>query len=270
VKLAYTTLGCPEWNLEQIINRSREYGFDGIDFRGYLTALDVTETPEFSSRAAETAKRIAGAGLEVPCFSTSISVNGDEKRRGDNLAEVQRYASLCPIFGTRFLRVFGHGDSSPREQAIESLITNIRPLLKIVGDYGATILLETHDAWTESSRIREVMRRVDSPSLRVLWDVHHPWKVSSEALDFTWANFGKWVSYTHWKDATPADKLCLMGEGILPLEQWYRLLESNGFDGYCTLEWEKRWHPEMQEPEIAFPDFVRFMKYLDAKYRAKS
>ena len=265
MKLAFTTLGCPDWDLEQIISRSREYGFDGIDFRGYLAALDVTGTPEFSSRAAETARRIADAGLEVPCFSTSISVNGDEQKRRDNLTEIQRYAKLCPVFGTPFLRVFGQGETSPREQAVEDFVANIQPLLKVAADSGAVILLETHDSWTESSRIAEVIRRVGSPSLRVLWDIHHPWKVSNESLDHTWDHLGSWVSYTHWKDATPSDKLCLMGKGVLPLEDWYRLLNSNGYDGYCTLEWEKRWHPEIEDPEIALPDFVRFMKHLEAK-----
>ena len=51
----------------------------------------------------------------------------------------------------------------------------------------------------------------------------------------------------------------------MPFEACYRLLHSQGFDDYCTLEWEKRWHPEIEEPEIAFPDFVRFMKRLEEK-----
>ena len=263
MKLAYTTLGCPDWNLDQIIQNTKEYGFDGIDFRGYLKDLEITWTPEFSSQAAETAKRIADAGLEVPCFSTGISVNGGEKKQRDNLVEIQRYAKLCPIFGTSFLRVFGQGDASPREQAVDNFITNIQPLLNIARDYGVVILLETHDTWTESGRINEVMQRVNSPSLRVLWDIHHPWKVSNETLNYTWNTLGKWVSYTHWKDATAEDKLCLMGKGIPPLKEWYRLLKSKGYNGYCTLEWEKRWHREMEEPEIGFPDFVRYMKNLE-------
>ena len=76
VKLAYSTLGCPEWDLAQMIARTREYGFDGVDFRGYRDALDITTTPEFSSRARETAQRFADAGIAVPCLSTGIGVNG--------------------------------------------------------------------------------------------------------------------------------------------------------------------------------------------------
>ena len=264
MKLAYTTLGCPDWNLDQIIKNTREYGIDGVDFRGYMNELDITKFPDFSTHAAETAKRFAGAGLEVPCFSTGINVNGNDQKRRDNLDETRRYAKLCRIFCAKFLRIFGgQEDPSPREQAIERFVTNIQPLLKVAGDYGTVLLLETHDTWTESGKINEVMERVNSPSLRVLWDIHHPWKASNETLDYTWDTLGKWVSYTHWKDATAENKLCLMGKGALPLREWYRLLKSNGYDGYCTLEWEKVWFRELEEPEIAFPDFSRYMRKFE-------
>lgn len=263
MKLAYTTLGCPEWDLDQIIKRTREYGFDGVDFRGYLTALDITETAEFSSRATETARRLADAGIEVPCLSTSISVNGNAEKRAANLAEVHRYAKLCPIFGATFLRVFGHGDAEPREQAVDNFVAHVRPLLKVAQDYGAIILLETHDTWSESGPIKDVMQRIDSPSLQVLWDIHHPLVAGKETIEHTWEALGKWVRYTHWKDATHADKLCLMGQGILPLAAWYRLLRTSGYDGYCTLEWEKRWHPDIADPEVALPDYVRLMNNLE-------
>jgi hypothetical protein len=35
------------------------------------------------------------------------------------------------------------------------------------------------------------------------------------------------------------------------------LLVEHGYRGYYSFEWEKVWHPEIEEPEIAFPDFVR-------------
>ena len=34
MKLAFTTLGCPDWDLDTIISKAAEFGFDGVDFRG--------------------------------------------------------------------------------------------------------------------------------------------------------------------------------------------------------------------------------------------
>ncbi|MEW5977509.1 MAG: hypothetical protein AB1898_17085 [Acidobacteriota bacterium] len=38
------------------------------------------------------------------------------------------------------------------------------------------------------------------------------------------------------------------------------MLKRGGYQGYFSLEWEKRWHFEMVGPEVAFPDFVARMK----------
>jgi len=28
------------------------------------------------------------------------------------------------------------------------------------------------------------------------------------------------------------------------------------YGGFYNFEWEKRWHPEIEEPEVAFPQFA--------------
>jgi len=33
-----------------------------------------------------------------------------------------------------------------------------------------------------------------------------------------------------------------------------------GYTGYLSLEWEKRWHPEIPDPEIAFPQYMERMR----------
>ena len=38
-----------------------------------------------------------------------------------------------------------------------------------------------------------------------------------------------------------------------------KLLEEDGYPGYYSLEWEKRWHPELEEPEIVFPAYTEWM-----------
>jgi sugar phosphate isomerase/epimerase len=72
MKLAFTTLGCPGWDMDIIVSKAVEYGFDGVDFRGYLGELKIFKFTEFTSRAEETARKLADANLEVPCFSSSV------------------------------------------------------------------------------------------------------------------------------------------------------------------------------------------------------
>lgn len=37
--------------------------------------------------------------------------------------------------------------------------------------------------------------------------------------------------------------LCLIGEGVIPIKEIVKTLESDGYSGYMSLEWEKKWHP---------------------------
>ena len=89
MKLSFMTLGAPTWDLDTICARGREYGFDGVDFRGYLDALDITTHPLFTTQVAQTRRQINDAGLEVSCISSSIQVcNADAHDR--NLDEAKR------------------------------------------------------------------------------------------------------------------------------------------------------------------------------------
>ena len=44
---------------------------------------------------------------------------------------------------------------------------------------------------------------------------------------------------------------------------FFRVLKAAGYNGYFTLEWEKIWHAYIEEPEVAFPQYVQYMKNLE-------
>jgi sugar phosphate isomerase/epimerase len=56
----------------------------------------------------------------------------------------------------------------------------------------------------------------------------------------------------------------LPGEGQLPLAESIALLHENGYDGWLQFEHEKRWHPALFEPEVAFPAFAIWARKLVA------
>ena len=37
---------------------------------------------------------------------------------------------------------------------------------------------------------------------------------------------------------------------------------EDGYPGYFSLEWEKKWHPELRAPEEEFPWFVKWAERL--------
>jgi sugar phosphate isomerase/epimerase len=61
------------------------------------------------------------------------------------------------------------------------------------------------------------------------------------------------------------DHYVLTGRGGVPVKRQVELLVEAGYAGYYSFEWEKAWHPELEEPEVAIADFARVVtQYLQA------
>jgi hypothetical protein len=52
----------------------------------------------------------------------------------------------------------------------------------------------------------------------------------------------------------------LTGTGDIPVQETVSVLVRNGYKGYYCFVWEKRWHPEIEEPEVAFPHYAKTMR----------
>ena len=54
--------------------------------------------------------------------------------------------------------------------------------------------------------------------------------------------------------------LVLAGCGAVSFAETIDKLHGLAYQGYISFEWEKYWHPEIEEPELAFEDFATAMK----------
>jgi len=270
MKISCTTLACPSWSLETILARFKQYGYDAVDFRGLGEELEIYRLPAFSTEAAETAREIAKAGLEVSAFSSSARMfSPDPAEREKHLAEVTRYARLCQTFAAPMIRIFGGPiGATPLEDAIETAAATLREMARAVGE-DVRLAVETHDAWIRTAPLAEVVKRVDLPNVGVLWDLHHPYRLAGEPPQQTYDRICPYTIGTHVKDSRlTADgkaEYCLPGEGDVPLAEMVALLKRGGYEGYLTLEWEKKWHPEIADPEVALPAYARYMRELIAQ-----
>jgi sugar phosphate isomerase/epimerase len=148
------------------------------------------------------------------------------------------------------VRVFG-GESP----ALDDIARRLEPVLARAAALGVTVALETHDGFSSAARVGELLRLVDNPSFAALWDVHHPYCVG-ESPDEVLHALGDRVHLVHVKDARrrgDAWELVPLGAGDVPVRESLAALDAAGYDGWLTVEWEKRWHPELAEPEIALP-----------------
>jgi sugar phosphate isomerase/epimerase len=260
--LGFSTLGSPKWTWPQTLDFAAAHGFAAIELRGILDQMDLSKVPEFQpERLAQAKRELAQRGLVVSDLGASINLHEqDQSKRATAMAETRRFIDLASAMGSPYVRVFGN--EYPKGMERKAVLEYIGAGLRELGEYGrprnVTVILESHGAFADSPTLLELMRLADSPNVALLWDAHHTF-VGGEQPEATVAQLGKWIRHTHLKDSVPAGKdrkYVLTGRGEVPVKRQIEALARIGYKGFYSFEWEKRWHPEIAEPEVAFADYA--------------
>jgi hypothetical protein len=57
LKLAFSTLGCPQWSLAQVVQAALDNSYQGIELRALGGGLDLLSRPEFSPENVERTRK---------------------------------------------------------------------------------------------------------------------------------------------------------------------------------------------------------------------
>jgi len=75
-----------------------------------------------------------------------------------------------------------------------------------------------------------------------------------------------YLAHVHLRDARPEGgehwTPVLVGRGLVPFAEVVAALRSLRYDGFVSFEWEKYWHPEIEDPEVSLPDFAGAMRKI--------
>ena len=265
--VGFSTLGCPTWDWSKILDFARAHDFSAFELRGLLGTMDLPARPEFQpDRIAQSKREVARKNLKIACVSSSAELHhADPEKRKQQLADAKRFIDLAGALGAPYVRVFGNKIDGPRELVIARVASGLQELGSYSGERGVTVLIESHGDFTDSPTLSEILKRADSPSVGVLWDAHHTFVSGKEDPQFTVQKLGRYIRHTHLKDSVPAAdgrRYVLTGRGEVPVRKQVEVLAATSYTGCYTFEWEKVWHPDLEEPEIAFPDFAEFMRKL--------
>ncbi len=265
--IAFSTLGCPAWDWQKILDFAEQHGFAAIELRGLQGNLDLPSHPVLAAeRLVQTKREIASHGLRIACVSSSASLHeSDPEKRSKSLADARRFIDLASSLEAPYVRVFGNSPDSghpvsPSDELKARVAAGLRELGDYAGPRNVTVIIESHDDFTASASLADVLHRADSKSAGLLWDAHHTFAESNEDPQFTVQQLGPWIRHTHLKDSAGKGndrKYVLTGLGNVPIGEQIRALRSIGYKGLYCFEWEKMWHPELEDPEIAFADFAR-------------
>jgi fatty-acyl-CoA synthase len=272
MRIAFTNLACPAWSIEQVIAAAEQYGYDGVELR--LLGGDAIDPARDRVAVLDAVNRCRVAGIDVCALDTSCRFNQpDAAERARQIEEARRWIALAQEARVAVLRVFGGADeagASP-EDGNSWVAEGLNALAGDAEAAAVRVALETHDAFSAASRVAQVLAQAPSPAIGALWDSHHPYRAGEspqQVLDL----LGPRLVHAHVKDArrhAPGSEewdLVLLGEGEVPVREMLRALARHGYGGWVAVEWEKKWHPEIAEPEVALPQHSEWLRRAMAMY----
>jgi sugar phosphate isomerase/epimerase len=266
IPLAFSTLACPSWEWKKILDFAALHGFSAIELRGIEGKLDLPALPLFAAnRIEQTKQEILASKLKIACVSSSAQLYvEDPTKRAKELADARRFIDLAAALAAPYVRVFGgkaDSDKSPMpsDETKARVAAGLRELGKYAGPLKVTVIIESHDHFTASATLKSVLQLADSEHVGLLWDAHHTFATSNEEPEFTVHQLGSWIRHTHLKDSIGSGedrKYVLTGRGNVPIQRQIEALRSIGYKGFYCFEWEKMWHPDIDDPEIAVADYA--------------
>lgn len=245
-------------------------GYAAIELRGIEGEMDLTKRPELTgARLGQTLKDLAALGLRISDLGASARMHeSDPAKRAAQMDEGRRFIDLAHALGAPYVRVFGDQvpEGEDRKAVMARVIAGLRELGEHARGSGVGVIIESHGDFTDSPTLLALLKGAAMPSVGLLWDAHHTFVAGKEQPAVTFKALQPYIRHTHLKDSRPEGagvRYVLTGTGTVPVRETVAVLARGGYKGYYCFEWEKTWHPEIEEPEVAFPQYADVMrKYL--------
>jgi len=262
MKLCFSTLGCTEKTLTEILEITKGCSFDAVEIRGIGGVMDNSEIEDFTeARATETKNMFRKYGVSPVVLGTSCTFHSDE-RYEKAMVEGKESILIASRIGIPYIRVFGNNIVGDRQSCIAQVIGGIKTLCEFAKEHGVTVLLEVHGDFNTVEALAPVTDALGKhENFGIIWDVAHSHRVYGENWLPFYESIRPYIKHVHIKDVLDAEnKLTLTGKGNIPIIPIAEKLLSDGYIGYFSLEWEKKWHPELEEFGVALKHFEETMK----------
>lgn len=284
------TLGTPDLTPEEALELFRDSGLDGAEIiwqDDYRSAIpesdDGTVAARVRRRAAELDLVIGGL---TPYVWGINSLDEDERLR--DIARLTRAIRVAESLDCRRMRIYGGAFSTDEHRANEAamwtrLVDSMGELGGIASDHGVVLCVENHfSTMTESAaQTVRLVEDVNLPSVGILYDQANLTFTHCEDFEEAIRLQARWIRHVHVKDLewmdgnrrlrtagvhqiNPEDRVHwsrMIGDGVLDWTAILAALDSAGYEGFHSLEYEYRWNPaDLPEPAIGFPESTRRLR----------
>ena len=183
--------------------------------------------------------------IKIACLGSPIGKSPIKEPIDFELGNLRQIIKVGNTVGCRNVRMFSFypPDTSTNkdyDQYVNESIERLLKLTELATNEGFILLLENEKGIVTDtlSRCQTVVKTIDSPNLRFLWDSANFIQVGeAQVVERGWPMLKDYIGAVHIKDAVLRDgHVVAAGEGDGQLPLLLTSLKKQGFQGFLTLE----------------------------------
>lgn len=253
--------------LERQLAAHRELGWTHIELRN-IDGKNLTDADD--AAFARIADAVEASGIQVCCFASQLA-NWSRPITSDFAVDREELARAIPRMqrlGTKFIRGMSYpNDGLSHDAWRDEAVRRMRELTKMAEDGGVILVHENCNGWGGESpeNTLELLERVDSPALKLVYDTGNPFMHRQDALAYLQAVIDH-VIHVHIKDGyLDGDKhvFTYPDEGSCQVGACIRTLLAHGYDGGYSIEPHLASIVHTGEVKGDNPEQARWESYLE-------
>lgn len=269
MKLAFSNIACSELNLDQLLSRSAEWGFAGVELKYLEGHFDLTEAPAFKSDPDEIRGKFADAGQTLVALNTSLSfcdrdksvLEASKKKLSETIRLAGRIGAEHVVVcgdvlpsGMSKARAISQTAEILRDLAIDAAERSVTIVVENIGDFASS-----RDMWTLNDAVR-------FPSVSVCWNQIYA-QMLNEPPSRSIPCLGHALGMIHLTGARLNDGGLIesyveLAKGALDTDRMIELLKGIAYDGWLCVEWPRLWHPSLAAAEKILPAAAGLLRDL--------
>ena len=273
MKIGFSSLVCPGWDLARIVDQAANLGFQGVELRGLRGEFHLPLVPELAADPDGTRRLFEEKNVELLCLGASATLDSRKPREvAEQKAVLEEFIALADRLGCRYVRIFP-GEVQRwdnRRLAIGRIANALVSMIPVVSRYNVTLLVENGGDFPGSDDLWFLIDAVGHPSIACCWNQCNGRMVGERPTN-SLPRLGRSIGFVHVCDATFDEQGVLLeyrplGEGDLEVVRQIDILRGLTYNRYLVFEWPKMWVNSLPEPEAVLPGVATFLKErIDAR-----
>lgn len=291
-KIAGHTMGTPEYTVLEALQLFHDIGLDGAEIvvqNDYRSGIPTDCPQEMLSEIKASAEKLGIEVIALTPYNSRFNDPDDAVREAEE-ADILRVIEAADFLGAKYIRIYGGNyaasDTDPDGKKWETLVQSMRRLGDAAEKHGVKLVIENHfNTMTVSAEesIR-LSREIDHPAVGILYDQANLAFTGKEDYKIAIPLQQEKVYYMHVKDlkfkenqtgfvssdvSHPKEEernviTRIVGEGELDWPGILRMVKEYGYDGWLSLEYERRWHPDdIPDASIGMKKCAEYLHSLD-------